>query len=135
MNYKFLAFIFLPSVLLLVGAGCSRQSAAPVNNQPVVEQKNVPPVTEQPSEKSTVSNFSVMIKDFAFQPADLTVAVGTKVVWTQFDSVPHIIFSSGNFESASLNTGETFQYTFSKPGVYNYNCKIHPSMTGKITVR
>ncbi|HVC65465.1 MAG TPA: plastocyanin/azurin family copper-binding protein, partial [Candidatus Dormibacteraeota bacterium] len=30
---------------------------------------------------------------------------------------------------------ETYSYTFTKPGTYEYFCTLHPLMTGKVVVR
>jgi len=39
------------------------------------------------------------------------------------------------FRSKPLESGDSFAFTFSKPGTYPYFCSIHPHMTGKIVVR
>jgi plastocyanin len=76
---------------------------------------------------------SVSIKDFSFNPTPLNIKVGTTVTWTNNDSVPHQI-KSGTFNSAVLTSGQTFLFTFSSAGTYNYSCAIHPSMNGQVVV-
>ena len=39
------------------------------------------------------------------------------------------------FRSPGLDNGETFSYTFTNPGTYEYFCTLHPLMTGKVVVR
>lgn len=71
----------------------------------------------------------------AFAESNLTVSVGTKVKWTNNDSVPHTVTSdSGAFASDNLAKGQSFEFTFDKEGTYSYHCSIHPSMKGTITV-
>jgi plastocyanin len=78
---------------------------------------------------------AVTIKDFSFDPGDLTVAKGTKVTWTNDDSPTHRIKSGdGSFDSEDLKNGATFEHTFDTAGTFDYICGIHPSMKGKITV-
>jgi plastocyanin len=80
----------------------------------------------------------VVIDDFAFGPATLTVAVGTKVVWTNDDADPHTVTSEADpklFKSPALDTGDTFAFTFDKPGTYRYFCSIHPHMQGIVVVQ
>ena len=78
----------------------------------------------------------VKIDNFSFNPATLTVAVGTTVTWTNRDDIPHKVVSSDNvFKSKALDTDEKFSYTFSKTGRYPYFCSLHPKMTGKIVVQ
>lgn len=100
-------------------------------NQPNV---NTPATTTntQPTQPEKL-NASVSIKNFAFNPTPLTVKVGTTVTWTNNDTVPHKIKSS-TFNSETLSNGQSYAFTFSAVGEYNYSCAIHPSMLGKIIV-
>ena len=82
----------------------------------------------------TVSPNNVSIENFSFNPQALTVKVGAEVTWINNDSTIHDIKSS-TFNSAGLNAGDTFKFTFSSVGTYDYNCGIHPVMTGKIIVQ
>jgi plastocyanin len=78
---------------------------------------------------------AVTIKDFAFDPADASVAVGTTVTWTNDDSPKHRIKSGdGSFDGEDLATGDTFEHTFDTAGTFDYVCGIHPTMKGTITV-
>jgi plastocyanin len=78
---------------------------------------------------------AVTIKDFAFNPGDLTVAKGTTVTWKNDDSATHRIKSGdGSFDSKDLKNGDSFDHTFDTAGSFDYICGIHPSMKGKITV-
>lgn len=76
----------------------------------------------------------IEIKDFSFNPAEVTVVVGSTVVWTNKDAISHDIKSNA-FNSPLLDTGKTFEKKFTSAGTYDYNCGIHPSMTGKIIVK
>jgi len=76
-----------------------------------------------------------------FDPAQVSVKVGTTVVWTNKDSASHTVTSgapsagpSGTFDSGLIKAGNTFQYKFSSTGTTEYFCTVHPWMTGKITV-
>ena len=77
----------------------------------------------------------VDIRDFQFQPATLTVAAGTTVMWKNDDGSPHSVAAqSGAFRSAPLDTNDSYSFTFAKPGTYVYRCTFHPMMLGKIVV-
>ena len=41
----------------------------------------------------------------------------------------------GLFRSGGIDGGGSYSFKFTKPGVYKYNCSIHPQMTGTITVQ
>ena len=78
----------------------------------------------------------VKIDNFSFGPATITVPVGTTVVWTNRDDIPHTVVSDDKiFKSKVLDTDEKFSYTFTKPGNYPYFCSVHPKMTGKVVVQ
>ena len=79
----------------------------------------------------------VMIENYKYTPASLTVAVGDTVKWTNMDTAPHTVtVTSGpvKFNSGNLAKGESFSYTFTKPGTYAYYCAVHPDMTASVTV-
>lgn len=73
-------------------------------------------------------------------PADysvnvLTVKVGTTVTWTNTDSMLHTVTDvSGAFDSGFLEEGDSWSYTFTEPGEYEYFCMPHPWMRAKVIV-
>lgn len=78
----------------------------------------------------------VHIDNFQFSPATLSVPKGTTVTWTNQDDMVHTVTSSDRvFSSASLETDDTFSYTFTTPGTYTYFCKLHPHMTATVIVQ
>jgi plastocyanin len=98
---------------------------------PLDVRKNAPLIRDE-GEKS--SSNKVEIKDFGFAPDSLTVAAGTKVLWTNEDPTPHTVTSDNDaFDSDVLEPGDTFSFTFAK-GIYKYACNIHPDMVGTVTV-
>lgn len=77
----------------------------------------------------------VQIATSAFQPSQMNVTVGTLIRWTNLNGVPHTVTArDGSFGSGRLDRGQTFEYTFSESGSYDYVCAYHPGMTGRITV-
>jgi plastocyanin len=87
---------------------------------------------------AAVSANEVVIDNFAFGPASLTVAPGTRVVWINRDEEPHTVMSANQpalFKSGALDTGDKFEFVFDKPGTYRYFCSIHSHMVGTIVVK
>ncbi|MBS0563718.1 MAG: cupredoxin family copper-binding protein [Proteobacteria bacterium] len=77
----------------------------------------------------------VRIANFSFEPETLNVKAGTTVVFENDDDIPHLIVADDqSFRSKALDTGDTYAFTFSKPGDFAYFCGLHPHMQGKITV-
>jgi len=82
-----------------------------------------------------VGSNAVAVDNFKFDPATLTVPVGSTVTWTNKDEEPHTIAAKdGSFHSPTLDTKGTYSFTFTKPGSYDYICSIHPFMTGTVVV-
>ncbi|MGO9447024.1 MAG: cupredoxin family copper-binding protein [Thiobacillaceae bacterium] len=79
---------------------------------------------------------SVEITKFSFQPREITVAPGTKIIWTNHDEVPHTVTSADkSFASMALDTDDRFEHTFMREGDFQYYCVVHPYMTGVVHVR
>jgi amicyanin len=98
--------------------------------------------TPPPSASATVpespapqGGTAVSISDFKFNPATLTIPVGTTVTWTNQDEEPHTVAAKdGSFHSPGMDTHATYSFTFTTPGSYDYICSIHPFMTGTVVV-
>ena len=79
---------------------------------------------------------AVQIDNFTFKAPLVTVKPGTTVTWTNRDDIPHTVVSKNAvFKSKVLDTGDSFSFTFAKPGQFGYYCSLHPHMTGTIVVK
>jgi plastocyanin len=79
---------------------------------------------------------TVDITKFAFAPKEVTVAPGTRIVWTNHDGAPHTVTSNDKrFASKGLDTDDKYEYTFTTEGDFSYFCTVHPMMTGVVHVR
>jgi plastocyanin len=80
---------------------------------------------------------TVKIDSFAFDTPTVTVAPGATVTWVNDDDAPHTVVAEDgkSFRSRTLDTGESFSFTFMSPGTYAYFCSVHPHMTGKVVVK
>jgi plastocyanin len=85
----------------------------------------------------TADTTMVDIKDFAYVPDPVEIAVGTTVTWTNSDTVPHTATAQDRqvLQSGTLNPGDTFSQTFATPGTFDYFCEFHPNMKGTIVVQ
>jgi len=121
----------LTLTLLLTACGVNTSS----------DQAQTGAATEAPAAQSAQGNAAaVEIKNFAFNPANLQIAVGTTVTWTNNDSVGHTVTAdNGTFDSGTLRQGDKFSFTFNEAGTFAYYCKPHggkggQGMSGVITV-
>ncbi len=95
-----------------------------------------------------------VIAGFAFKPAELRVAVGDTVRWTNEDDIAHTVTSGrpkkqgvpgvtedrpaapdGTFDSGSLELDDTFDFVARSAGTYRYFCSIHAGMEARLVVR
>jgi plastocyanin len=78
----------------------------------------------------------ITIDNFTFSPKELTVAVGTTVKWVNRDDIPHtIVEKKTTFRSKALDTDDSYSYTFTSVGDFDYFCGLHPHMVGKVIVK
>lgn len=78
---------------------------------------------------------TVKITDFAFSPANLTIAAGDSVVFVNEDGAPHTATAdNGGFDTGRLSRGQSATLTFNAAGTFSYFCAVHPHMKGSITI-
>jgi len=91
---------------------------------------------------SAATTHYVYIKDIAFNPYELTIAVGDTVTWICQEST-HTVSPSGGTTDAFCGTGYLFKgdscsQTFNSAGDFYYRCIVHsgffPAMNGVIRV-
>jgi plastocyanin len=78
----------------------------------------------------------VVMKGIMFKPKDITVKVGDTVTWKNEDPVEHnVVAKKGeDFKSDLFGEGGTYEYKVEEAGKIEYECTVHPGMTGTITV-
>jgi amicyanin len=84
---------------------------------------------DQPDQSENV----VIIIDFVFLPAEITISKGETVTWINQDSAPHTATGSA-FDSGFMGKDATFSFTFNEAGTFDYICTYHPYMKGKVIV-
>ena len=83
------------------------------------------------------STRTVVIKNFSFKPAHITIKRGTRVRWINKDSTAHTATANNgrSFDSGRLRPGQRYTHTFKSAGKKPYHCEIHTDMKGTITVK
>ena len=123
----------------LVASACA--SAAPAANTARPTQSvSAAPVTATPASATSADDKTVVVQlgEHFFDPSSITVRVGTTVIWRNNGQQTHDIHArDGSFDSPLLNPGNTFTFTFTKPGLYPYYCIPHEGdgMIGQVEVR
>ena len=92
--------------------------------------------------KKTPVVHTVLIQNFAFSPALITIKKGEKVVFVQKDKIGHTVTADEQAGAVSppllhsklLSEGEKYTVIFSTAGTFSYHCVPHPSMKGTVVV-
>lgn len=79
------------------------------------------------------------MQSLKFIPPEIDIEAGTTVVWTNEDVVAHTVTHKVNvedqlFASPFISPGQSFSYTFDKPGTYPIYCLPHPFMMQTVVV-
>ena len=74
-------------------------------------------------------------RSYKFAPEDIKVPVGTTVTWTNNDNFTHTVRLLDSGEDQMLRPGETVTHAFTQPGLFRYDCSLHPNdMKGSVLV-
>jgi plastocyanin len=132
------------AALAFLGAGCMSSSSptpTPVQPQSEVPEAAVPAAPTKPTPTANTNQkkpaATIEINDGAFAPKQLAIQAGDTVVWVNKGKNDHTVKGLESvllWDSGNLKPGETFNHTFTEPGVYKYTCGIHPNMTGEVIV-
>ena len=91
--------------------------------------------------KTDEKQLTIEIDDFLFRTTTATIPIGTTVTWINTGKVRHNVVSDRSSPEKGLGSkllanGDSYSYTFEKPGDYYYLCTPHPTqMRGVVTVQ
>lgn len=152
--------IIIPLLLIILVVGGFVVAKKYNSTEKDSQSMQMPPVDdkEQAPEESGVldltnqTEVSIDIQNFAYSKPNIKIKKGTKVTWTNQDTVKHNAMKehedSGKPHSAPtkeevkptlfsgplLAKGESYSFTFNDAGPNPYHCAPHPWMKGLITV-
>ena len=121
-------------------ASGSASATAPDRSVPIATQRAATPAPGAASAAAAPTGRTAVVQlgDHFYDPAALTVSVGTTLTWRLMGSQTHnVIAYDGSFRSPDLGPGNSYSYTFTKPGRFPYFCAPHygDGMTGEVIVR
>ncbi len=124
------SFIVLLAIVAMAGAACSKSGGSSAAGEPTD--------TGGPacSDLSGDNPFTITIHDFAFDPSCLTAASASAITVINEDSADHTFTMDDTQVDVTIAAGETFNGESAglAPGDYHFHCKLHPTMTGMMTV-
>ncbi len=76
----------------------------------------------------------VDMKRVTFEPAEVSVHVGDTLEWSNGDIVAHTATSKQAGFDVNVLPGKVGSTVAKQPGTFDYLCRYHPNMKGKIVV-
>lgn len=130
---KHLALIVVLLSLALVAAACGGDEPTTGTTSPAQTP------TETPTESPTGADDEVQValQDFAFSPADITIAAGGKVELTNTGQAPHTFTLTDTDVDVTVEAGEDASVDITlDAGTYELMCRFHAGqgMVGTLTV-
>ena len=85
---------------------------------------------------TNITENTIEIKNFTFNPSDITVNAGDVIQITNSDTTAHTVTADdGSFDTGTINPGETRTLPLpNKDGKFGFHCSLHPYMRGSITI-
>ena len=119
------------AALVLAVAGCGGSDTASTASTPAAEST---PSTAAPAADGQA--VQIGMKGLRFDPAEVTVKVGTTVTWKNLEDIPHNVTAvkGATFKSDTFGKDGTYEFKAEKAGTVKYVCTIHPGMAGTLTV-
>ncbi len=131
----FTAATALLSLTLMSACGSNEAPKVTTNTAPATSGSaaNTNAESKTPANAETKE---ITIENYAYNPAQITIAAGTKITWTNKDKIAHTATGDDkSFDSGLLKTNAQFSKVFSSPGKFAYHCTPHPNMKAQIVVQ
>src|SRR5690625_3608634 len=89
--------------------------------------------TSATASASEAAPITVSMKNFRFDPAEIRVQTGQKIIFQNDDMIQHNVVQATveqgltgpyGFESPRINAGESWEYTFNEAGEYPIICNV-----------
>jgi amicyanin len=97
--------------------------------------------TDQRMDLTAQGTVAIKIRDLSFSPPNIKVKKGTKVTWTNQDTLGHNVLADDATNTGGLPTdrpllghNDTFSHTFAATGTFRYHCGAHSFMKGSVEV-
>jgi plastocyanin len=87
---------------------------------------------------ATAAEHVVDQKDLSFSVAEISIAAGDKIKFTNNDRTAHHLWTKDNgvnISSPVIRTGGSYDVKFDKAGTYTIKCHIHPKMKLIVVVK
>lgn len=118
----------------------------------VLSRGDAPKTINQAVDFTTQSEVTMDIVDYKYSQPNIRIKKGTKVTWTNQDTVQHNVMlehegadkahdppsreqvDPNKLAGPLLEKGESYSFTFNEVTINPYHCSPHPYMIGSVTV-
>jgi|SRR5690242_2967051 len=76
----------------------------------------------------------VRVKNLVYMPAQVSAHVGDTIEWSNDDFIVHTATAQDKSWEVMLPAHAKGRKVMTKAGTFDYFCRLHPNMKGKITV-
>ncbi|MDP9134873.1 MAG: cupredoxin domain-containing protein [Actinomycetota bacterium] len=136
---QLLATICATLALGLVAVGCGGDDDDSGDGGSAATTEQTATTEKQAGGGAAGKQVAVEIVDIDFDPKQATAPKGATVKWTNTGNLPHTVTKEDgpgpDFDSGTLQPGDTYEETFATPGEIAYLCTIHSGQNGSLTVR
>lgn len=91
-----------------------------------------------PEQNRSETEVIVRMRGNIFSSGYLFIPLGTTVSWINEEADPtnahNVLAEDGSFASPHIWPGESWSYTFTRPGYFRYFCELHEDMEGAVLV-
>ena len=127
--------------LLLAACGGTAASSADVSEAATPSSAAAEPTHSAAASEAGTAEERVRLTGSQFDPTELTIAVGTEVVFLNADGFAHTVTEGTGGQAVDdpivdeeIEQNGSVRVAFDEPGTYDITCEIHSSMQMTITV-
>lgn len=83
---------------------------------------------------TSAETITVTIENLSFKPTEVTAKVGDTILWVNKDILDHTATARDNSFDVIQPTKKSVSQALTKIGTFDYYCRYHPNMTGRLVV-
>ena len=120
-----LKWVALVGVLAAISGCAPTAPVAPTVSPASATVAPTPPQTATLPPRPQANAVFIDAAEQYFNPEQVTIKVGTTVVWKDVQGTHDMVADDRSFASAVLFEGGTYSHLFDTPGHYRYICTLH----------
>ena len=86
------------------------------------------------STSAHAATIQIVMEKLVFAPAEVQAKVGDTIEWVNKDVLAHTATARDGSWNVIIAPNKTEKQVLRKSGTFDYYCKYHPNMTGKLIV-